>query len=82
MGLFSNVLLLPLAPLRGVLWLGTFLQELAENEVNDPGVLRSKLAEAEEAHRRGEISAAELERVEDAVFTHLMAMEKTRGGMR
>lgn len=81
MGMLSNVLLLPLAPVRGVLWLGTFLQELADNELNDPGILRSKLREAEEAHRRGEISAEELERVEEAVFTQLMAMEKTRGGM-
>ena len=81
MGLFSNVLLLPLAPLRGVLWVGALLQDLAANEVNDPALLRAKLHEAEDAHRRGEISDDELARVEDAVFTRLVTMQQTRGGV-
>ena len=80
MGLFSNVLLFPLAPLRGVLWVARFLQDLAENEVNDPELLRAKLREAEDAHRRGEISGEELARVEDAVFERLMTLQRTRGG--
>lgn len=81
MGFVSNVLLLPLAPVQGVLWVARLLQELAENELDDPDVLRSRLHEAEEAHRRGEISAQELEQVEDAVFSQLMTMQRTRGGV-
>lgn len=80
MGFFSNVLLLPLAPLQGMVWLARLLQELAERELNDPEVLRARLHEAEEAHRRGEISAQELDRIEEVVFTELMAMQQTRGG--
>lgn len=79
MGWLSGVLLLPLAPLNGVLWIARLLQDIAAGELDDPSVLRSKLREAEEAHRRGEISAEELERVEDAVFTQLMATQGTRG---
>ena len=80
MGFFASVLLLPLAPARGLLWVGRLLQELAENEINDPALLRSKLHEAEDAHRRGEITAEELERIEDAVFTQLMAAQRASGG--
>lgn len=81
MGFLSKVLLLPLAPVQGVVWVARLLQDLAENEAGDPEVLRSKLHEAEEAHRRGEISAVELERVEEAVFTRLMELQRSRGGV-
>ena len=80
MGFFSGVLLFPLAPLRGVLWVGQLLQSLAENELTDPEFLRTKLRDAEDAHRRGEISPEELARIEDAVFTRLVTMQQTRGG--
>ena len=80
MGFLTNVLLLPLAPLQGMVWLANLLKEIAEKELNDPEVLRSKLREAEEAHRRGEISGDELERVEDAIFTRLMAVQGQGGG--
>ena len=82
MGLLGNVLLLPLAPVQGVLWVARLLQDLATEELDDPDRLRSKLAEAEEAHRRGEISAQELEDVEEAIFTRLMSMQTGRGGMQ
>lgn len=81
MGFLSNVLLLPLAPLRGVLWVAQLLQDLAANELNDPGLLQAKLREAEDAHRRGEISAEELARIEDVVFTRLVTMQQTGGGV-
>ena len=81
MGLFSNVLLLPIAPLRGVLWVAQLLADLAENELNDPEILRAKLREAEDAHERGEITAEELARIEDAVFTRLVTMQQARGGV-
>ena len=80
MGFLSSVVLLPLAPLRGVLWVAQLLEELASNELNDPEVLRSRLREAEDAHRHGEISDEELDRIEDAVFTQLVTMQQTRGG--
>ncbi len=79
MGFLSNVLLLPLAPLRGVLWVAQLLETLAANELNDPDLLRSKLREAEDAHRRGEISADELDRIEEAIFTRLTTMQRAGG---
>ncbi|ARF60163.1 MULTISPECIES: gas vesicle protein GvpG [Streptomyces] len=44
MGLISGLLLLPLAPARGVVWVAEKLQETAERELYDPGVLRAQLA--------------------------------------
>ena len=81
MGFFSSVLLLPLAPVQGVLWVAQLLRDLAESELDDPEVLRSRLREAEEAHRRGDISSEELGEVEDAIFDRLMAVREARGGV-
>ena len=81
MGFLGSVLLLPLAPLQGMVWLARLLQEIAEKELNDPGVLRQKLREAEEAHHRGEITAEELDRISDVIFGRLVAVQEARGGV-
>ncbi|WP_335980322.1 gas vesicle protein GvpG [Streptomyces sp. CA2R106] len=69
MGLFTGLLLLPLAPVRGVGWLADVLLETAENEIDDPAVLRARLAELHRALDDGEIDperfAAEEERLLD-----------------
>jgi hypothetical protein len=72
MGLFSNVLLLPLAPVRGVLWVAETLQSVAEEQLNDPQRLRDTLREAEAAHARGDLSAADLAEVEQYVLDRLV----------
>ena len=79
MGFVSSVLLLPLAPVQGMVLLARLLQDIAERELNDPEVLRAKLREAEDAHRRGQISADEYDRIEDVVFNQLMAIQDGRG---
>jgi hypothetical protein len=81
MGFLTNVVLLPLAPLQGMVWLARLLQEIAEKELNDPETLRARLHEAEEAHRRGEISAEELEQIEEVIFGQLMAIQPGQGGV-
>ena len=72
MGLFSSLVLLPLAPVRGVLWIAETLQTVAEDELNDPQRLREALREAEDAHRRGELSDADLAAVEQYVLDRLV----------
>lgn len=72
MGLLRRLALLPVAPVEGLLWLTRTLHEIAEGEVNDPTALRARLAAAEQAHRAGDISDAELAAVEDAVLAHLV----------
>ncbi|MGI5348912.1 gas vesicle protein GvpG [Streptomyces sp. CA-250714] len=71
MGLFSGVLLLPLAPVRGVEWVADRLLEAAERELCDPATLRARLAELNRAYEAGEISEEEFEREEDRLLDQL-----------
>ena len=76
MGLLTGLLTLPLAPVRGTMWIAERLLEEAERELNDPAALEQQLLEAEEQYERGEISEDEFERIEDDLLRRLTA----RGG--
>jgi hypothetical protein len=74
MGLFTGLLLLPLAPLRGTIWLAEQLAAIAEDELNDEHAVRRLLVEAELALERGELTPAEHERIEDELLERLDAL--------
>jgi hypothetical protein len=76
MGLVTGLLTLPLAPVRGTVWIAERLLEEAERQLNDPAVIEQGLLETEERYERGEISADEFERIEDELLRRLTA----RGG--
>jgi chorismate mutase len=71
MGLFTGLLTLPLAPLRGTVWIAERLLEEAERELNDPAVVEQQLNEAEAAYERGELSEEEFELIEDELVRRL-----------
>ena len=71
MGLFTGLLLLPLAPVRGTLWIAEKLTEQAARELDDEAVSRRLLVEAELALDRGELTVAEFEQVEDELLERL-----------
>lgn len=71
MGLFSALLGLPLAPVRGVLWVGERVAEEAERVYHDPNLIRRELAELDEARDAGLISAQEHADQEDALVRRL-----------
>jgi hypothetical protein len=71
MGLFTGLLLLPLAPVRGTIWIAERLMDYAENELGDEPTVRRLLAEAELAHESGELTQAEYEAVEDELLERL-----------
>ena len=77
MGLVTGLLTLPLAPVRGTVWIAERLLEEAERQLNDPQVVEQQLLEAEEKFERGEISEDELELIEDELLRRLTA----RGGL-
>ena len=82
-GLFSGLLLLPLAPLRGTIWLAEQLAAIAEDEANDEKTVRRLLLEAEMALDRGDLSLAEYEQIEDELLERLelaRAGEEERDG--
>jgi Gas vesicle protein G len=78
-GLISTLLLLPLAPVQGVLWLAQTLQDVAERELDDPDRLRQVLRDAEEAHAHGELSDEDFAVVEQHVLDRLLPIA-THGG--
>lgn len=71
MGFLTGLLLLPLAPLRGTIWLAEKLTEIAEAELDDEVAVRRLLVEAEIAFESGELSEAEYEQVEDELIERL-----------
>ncbi|MGP4000136.1 gas vesicle protein GvpG [Streptomyces sp. 8N706] len=68
MGLFTEVLLLPLAPVRGVLWVASQMADMAEQELHDPSVVRGQLVALNEALEAGVISQEEFEREEERLL--------------
>jgi len=75
MGLVTGLLTLPLAPVRGTIWIAEQLLEEVERELDDPRNIEAQLLDAEARYERGEISAEEHELIEDALMRRL-----TRGG--
>lgn len=71
MGFLTGILLLPLAPLRGTIWVAERLAEVAEREMDDEATSRRLLVEAEIAFESGELSEAEYEQVEDELLERL-----------
>ncbi|MCD7436862.1 gas vesicle protein GvpG [Streptomyces lincolnensis] len=71
MGLISEVLLLPFAPVRGSAWvIGQVLRE-AERLYYDPATVRAELARLEERLEAGEIDEEEFDRQEDELLDRL-----------
>jgi predicted ATPase len=71
MGIFTGLLLLPLAPVRGTIWIAERLAEQAERELDEETSVRRLLLEAEAALERGELSEAEYEAIEDELLERL-----------
>jgi hypothetical protein len=87
MGLISGLLTLPLAPLRGTVWLAERIQEQAEEELYDESAIRAGLLELEAAREAGNVDEEELAAAEDALIERLMvirglAEEERDGGVK
>jgi hypothetical protein len=72
MGLFTGLLLLPLTPVRGTVWLAERLQEQAELEMNDETAIRQGLIDLEAARASGAYDEAELVEAENVLLERLM----------
>lgn len=73
MGLFTAVATLPIAPIRGVIWLAEQLERQAEKELNDPTRIREQLRQAEVARDAGEITDRECAELQDLLLRQLAA---------
>jgi len=71
-GLVTGLLLLPLAPVRGVVWLAEQVLEQAEDQFYDPARIRAQLDRVEEARRSGELAEEECTEIENELLARLM----------
>ena len=79
MGLISGLLTLPLAPVRGVVWVAERIQEQAEDELYDEFAIRAGLLELDAARQTGELDEQEIAEAEDALIERLMAIRGVAG---
>ncbi|MGW6421717.1 gas vesicle protein GvpG [Nocardia sp. NPDC055053] len=78
MGLISSILSLPLAPVRGVIWLGEVIQDQVEQQLNDPAAVRAELEEIDRAAAAGELSEEERKQAQQTVLNRVTG---SAGGM-
>jgi Gas vesicle protein G len=71
MGLFTGLLTLPLAPIRGTMWIAEQLAEQAARELDEGRTVRRQLADAELRYEHGELTVEELEQIEDELLERL-----------
>jgi hypothetical protein len=80
MGLVSGLLLLPLAPVRGVGWVANVLAEEAERELESRESPERALADLEAARANGEIGEEEAEALETELIERMIARHGLQGG--
>jgi len=71
MGLFTGLLLLPLAPVRGTMWVAEQIAEEAARQMDEGRTIRRQLADVELRYERGELRVEELEEIEDELLERL-----------
>jgi len=71
MGLLTGLLTLPLAPVRGTIWIAEQLADQAALELGDERAIRRHLVEAELAYEAGELGEEEFEAIEDELLERL-----------
>jgi len=75
MGMFTALLTLPLAPVRGVIWLGEQLESEARRQWTDPASIRAQLTALDEQFERGELSTEQRDALQDELVARLLAHE-------
>lgn len=82
MGLLSQIVTLPLAPVRGAGWVAERILDAAEQQYYDPAPVERELAELERELLEGRISEEEFDRREDELLDRLEEIRARRGGAR
>ncbi|MGP4000862.1 gas vesicle protein GvpG [Streptomyces sp. 8N706] len=80
MGILTQILTLPVAPVRGVGWVVNRVVDAAEQQYYDPAAVEKELAELEKSLLEGRIDEAEFDRREDELLDRLEEIRARRGG--
>ncbi|MET9881001.1 gas vesicle protein GvpG [Actinacidiphila glaucinigra] len=78
MGLITEVLTFPVAPVRGVGWVLRKVVEAAEEEYYDPAPVQQELAALERALTAGEIDEETFDQREDELLDRLEEIKRFR----
>jgi hypothetical protein len=73
MGLFTGLVTLPLAPMRGVIWLAEVLKEQAEAQLYDPGRIAAEMQQVADEVASGTITEDEAAEREEELIRRLHA---------
>jgi hypothetical protein len=71
MGLITGLITLPLAPVRGVAWIGEQIAEEADRQLDPEARLRRELGRLQVEYELGDLSEEEFERREDELLEQL-----------
>lgn len=75
MGLFTGLLTLPLAPVRGVAWVAQQVADEAERQMYDEDRIRAELLQVELDAEDGKLDPEEQQRIEEELFERLAAAQ-------
>lgn len=78
MGLLGELLLLPIAPVRGTWWALQQVVNEAERQYYDPSVIQRELARLVKRLEAGEIGEDEFDRREDELLDRLLQAQQRR----
>jgi hypothetical protein len=78
MGLLTGILTLPLAPVRGTVWIAEQLAAEAERQLRDARSPRRRLREAERRLELGQLTTEEYEVIENEALEQLEHEEEPR----
>ena len=81
MGLFSGLLTLPLAPVRGVVWVAEQIVEETERQLYDEARIRAELMQLEFETEEGTLSEVEIRAREDALLERLAISQSRRDAL-
>ena len=72
MGLLTTLVTLPLAPVRGTMWIAEQVREQALREFEDEDAIRARLEDLEARYELGEIAEEEFLRSEEELLERLI----------
>ena len=82
MGLFTGLLTLPLAPVRGVVWVTEQVAEEIDRQLYDEGNIRREMLALELDYDDGKIDEEERQAQEEALFERLAVSQARAAAFR
>jgi hypothetical protein len=73
MGLITGLLTLPLAPVRGVVWVAEQVKEEAERQWSSPAAIQEALNDVEAQRDAGQLTDAEADARQEELLERLLA---------